>query len=229
MATARFYRLVVSATLASCDQEHLHVIIDANAKIPDRTWAVKSGKLEVLLRALRESTWRLVDAGAEVLVMPCNTAHVVYDELAESCPLEILNIVSETRKEFAVFQYRHPGLLATEGTLHAGLYQRAFADVDILVPKSALRSRVHFGVECIKSGDVAKGRASILEVVATLISKGADSIVIGCTDIPVALEGQDLGIPVFDSAQILARAAVRHCAAGLREDLGSYTPPPRKP
>jgi aspartate racemase len=216
MATALFYRTLVSETDAVRDQEHLHVIIDGNSTMPDRTWAIESGHLEVLCSALKVSADRLIRAGAELLVMPCNTAHVVYKDVIENLPVPLLSIVTETRKELSLSRCTRPCLLATKGTIQTGLYQEALSDLDLLVPSDNEVHEVHTAIEYIKSARVDKARSILKGMLAALIAKGADGVVFGCTDSPVALEGEHISLPVFDTTRILARAAVRECGAQLR-------------
>lgn len=216
MATALFYRMLVSETQAQRDQEHLHVIIDGNSTIPDRTWAIESQHLGALCSALKMSAHRLIQAGAELLVMPCNTAHIVYQEVVESLSVPFLNIVTETRKELELSGCTRPGLLATKGTLRSGLYQETLSDMDLVVPSEADAREVHTAIEYIKSARIDEARSILREVLATLIAQGADGVVFGCTDIPVALDGEAISVPVFDTTRILARASVRECGAHLR-------------
>ncbi|MBX3330619.1 MAG: amino acid racemase [Nitrospira sp.] len=217
MATALFYRMLVSETKAVCDQEHLHVIIDGDSTIPDRTWAIESQHTEVLCGSLKKSAHRLIRAGAELLVMPCNTAHVVYNEVVENLPVPFLNIVTETRKELALSGCTRPCLLATRGTLRSGLYQEALSDMNVLLPSEEETCEVHTAIEYIKGARIEEARSILTEVVISLVAKGADGVVFGCTDIPLALEGEHISVPVFDTTRILARASVRECGAHLRE------------
>jgi len=216
MATAFFYRMLVSETKAVCDQEHLHVIIDGDSTIPDRTRAIESQHMAALCGSLKISAHRLIRAGAELLVMPCNTAHVVYKEVAENLPVPFLNIVTETRKELDLSGCTRPCLLATRGTLRSGLYQAALSHMDLLLPSDEETCEVHTAIEYIKSDRIEEARSILREVVTALVAKGADSVVFGCTDIPVALEGKNISVPVFDTTRILARASVRECGAHLK-------------
>jgi aspartate racemase len=216
MATALFYRMLVSETEAKRDQEHLHVIIDGDSTIPDRTWAIESGHLEVLCSALKVSADRLIRAGAELLVMPCNTAHVVYKDVIKNLPVPFLSIVTETRKELSLSRCTRPCVLATKGTIRSGLYQEALSDMNLLVPSDTEAHEVHTAIEYIKSGRVDEARSILKGMLAVFIEKGADGVVFGCTDIPVALEEENISLPVFDTTRILARAAVRECGAQLR-------------
>jgi aspartate racemase len=216
MATALFYRMLVSETKAVRDQEHVHVIIDGNSTIPDRTWAIESQHMEVLCDSLKMSARRLIRAGAELLVMPCNTAHVVYKEVVKNLPVPFLNIVTETRKELDLSGCTRPCLLATKGTLRSGLYQEALSDMDVLLPSDEERCEVHTAIEYVKGARIEEARSILMRVVTALIAKGADGVVFGCTDIPVALEGENISVPVFDTTRILARASVRECGAHLR-------------
>ena len=85
-ATADLFTKIINSTEAGCDQEHLHVIIDSNTNIPDRTEALIHGGADPT-EQMTQSARRLAEAGAELIVMPCNTAHGFYDAVCASVPI----------------------------------------------------------------------------------------------------------------------------------------------
>ncbi len=212
-ATANFYQNIVDQTNAESDQEHLHVIIDSNGAIPSRTTAILTNNLVPLRDALCKSTARLVKAGATLIAMPCNTAHVVYDDVQKACPVEILHIVRETKRYFTQSEYSAPALLATEGTIQSGLYEREFADKLLVMPGSKLAAEIHNGIMFIKSGELDIARRVMIDAVVSLKNQGADSVLFGCTEIALVLDNATSVLPIFDSTSLLARAAIERCTA----------------
>ncbi|MBA7530790.1 Aspartate racemase [subsurface metagenome] len=212
--TADFFLKVIKATPAKKDQDHLRIIIDNNPKIPPRTLAIL-GKGKSPLKQLQETLHNLEKAGAEIIVMPCNTAHHYYSELQESTNIPIINMISET----AAYIYQNfpdmkkIGLLATTGTIKAGIYHKAIAKLEVITPDEDAQETVMnavYGEQGVKAGHTqGKPRNDILEVAEVLINKGAEAIVIGCTEISLVLSQEDLPIPLIDSLQILAAAVVR--------------------
>jgi aspartate racemase len=170
-----------------------------------------------LLDALQNSASRLVHAGAQVIAMPCNTAHVVYDELQAACPAEILHLVGATCAEVEQLGFARPALIATRGTLQSRLYQRMFAHPRLLLPDDELLEAIDWQIMEVKAGRYGSANATFRRVTEDFRSRGADCVVLACTDIPLAIDPTDGPLPMLDTCAILARAAVARCL---------YTPEP---
>ncbi|WP_223124174.1 aspartate/glutamate racemase family protein [Nocardioides marmotae] len=210
-ATARFFDLLVAATPASSDQDHLPVMIWSDPRVPDRTAALlhdgpdPTPCLEVGGRAL-------VEAGAEVVAIPCNTAHAFIGGLGARIGVPVLDMVEETA---AAVVARCPlpatvGLLATDGTLFSGLYHQAFAkrDIPVLVPEPDDQARVMRAIRAVKAGDLsAPQRQEAADLVSNLVARGADIVILGCTELPLLLSHEP-PIESIDSLQCLADAVV---------------------
>jgi aspartate racemase len=218
-ATLAFYSHIVSATPAGRDQDHLRVIIDSNPGIPDRTAAIL-GEGESPVPAMAAGIDALQRAGADFVVIPCVSAHAFIDELKGNARLPVLSVLDVVAE--AVQQ--HPlrlgclGLLATTGTVRAGMFQRCIsgAGLEVLLPNPEDQARVQASIYAVKAGAPEAVRREITgelrNIVNRMVSAGAEGIVLGCTEIPLVLGQADVAVPVFDSLQLLARAAIR--AAG---------------
>ena len=212
-STADFFLKVIQTTSAKKDQDHLRIIIDNNPKIPDRTLALV-GKSESPLEELKATIRNLERAGADIIAIPCNTAHYYYDELQQSTNIPIINMISETEKhicrEFP--NIRRIGLLATTGTIKGEVYHKIMKDLTIIIPNEALQERVMnatYGSGGIKAGYREDPRRYILEVAEALVKEGADAVIMGCTEVSLVLGEDDLPVPQIDPLQILAEAVVR--------------------
>jgi aspartate racemase len=210
-ATAYFYQQIIQETKVQSDQEHVHVIIDSNCKIPDRSAAIKNGDLLPLLESLRTSAQRLITAGVDLIAIPCNTAHFVYDELQEFCEIEILHIVRETRQEIRRLGYKNPGLLATQGTIQSQLYQLVFGDQALIFPDSDQVEQIHAGVLDIKRGEPRRALPTFQRALSKFQERGADCVILACTEIPLAINQEISSLTVLDTSRVLARAAVARC------------------
>jgi aspartate racemase len=210
-ATIHFYEMILQETKATVDQEHLHVIIDSNCKIPDRTIFIKENNGKNLLSELKKSVCRLVDSGAELIVLHCVTAHILLQELQKSCSVEILNIITETRKAFQQSGYQRPALLATAGTISARLYQDEFAYFDLMLPEPKQIDDIHTAIMQIKAGNFREAKSVIKKSIASYKKRGADSVLIGCTDIPLVLNNNHSSLPIFNSIKSLAKIVVSKC------------------
>lgn len=218
-ATADLYLKIIRSTPVSRDQDHFRVIIDSNPAIPDRTAAI-FGQGEDPVPALRETARNLELAGADFLVMPCNTAHYFHRQIQEAIRIPLLHMMRET-VEYTVRKWpeiKRVGLLATDGTLRTGLYHQALADRgrEVIVPSpsdQALVMQAIYGGEGIKAGQHEAPRRLMLGVARALLTAGAQAVVAGCTEVPLVLHEGDLPAPVIDATEILALAAVREAGS----------------
>ena len=154
MATVDFYKKLIELTDASCDQEHIHVLIDGNCQIPDRTASILAGD-DRPLPYLIDSARRLEEAGADLLLIVCNAAHYYFDRLRAACSVPLLNMIDLAAAEAARRGYRCAALLAVDGTLRAGTYDRAFEErgLRLLHPDARGQEQVmHLIYDEVKAG-----------------------------------------------------------------------------
>lgn len=214
-ATVDLFRKIIEATPAQRDQEHLRILVDNNPRIPDRTQAIL-GKGKSPLSMMIETAKNLEKAGADFIVIPCNTAHFWLGELQESLSIPIIDMVEETARAISTrFPHLHKvGLIATRGTIKSKVYHQVFERMGwkVITPKETgqeIVMKAIYGEEGIKTGKLEKPRPKIIKVARELLGMGAEIIVAGCTEVPLVLREEDLSIPVVDPAEILAKAAVK--------------------
>lgn len=222
LATADFYAKLIAQTPASRDQDHIPVVIYAVPQVPDRTAALLQGGPSPL-PALRAGLQALLTAGAQAIAIPCHTAHAWYDDLAASSPVPILHIADAAAD--AAARIAGPGarlgLVATAGTLAAGFYPRRLATrgFECLAPTEAeMRDLVMPAIGKVKAGAIDAAGPLLERAVGALLERGAGAVVLGCTEVPVALDriASALGARCVDSTAALAAACVdwwRHAAA----------------
>jgi aspartate racemase len=212
-ATADFYTKLVSATPGRSDQDHLKTVIWSDPTIPDRTEALLGDGPDPTPWLLHGSRL-LRQAGATVIAIPCNTAHAFVPRIAGYIGLPIVDMIEEVAGHLATLgpPIRTAGLLATTGTIRAGLYQERLAQVaiDLVLPGSASQdSEVMSAVRAVKAGQRGSVPADLLARAANgLIDQGAQVIIAGCTEIPLGLAPDSLPVPLVDPALVLARALV---------------------
>jgi aspartate racemase len=224
LATAYFLQLVVSLTRAERDQDHLDMVVLDHATIPDRTAYVLGESDDDPGRVLAHDARRLEAFGSSFLVMPCNTAHHFTQQVLDAIDLPFVSIVDVTVDAVRLRSpgIRAVGLLATAGTVAAGVYQDAFDrhGVRTLVPDEADQARVsHVIYDQVKAGqpvdvDLLRG------VVARLLERGASVVVLGCTELSVvAVDHGLLAEPTYvDSMDQLARATITRAGHEVRAD-----------
>jgi aspartate racemase len=218
-ATVDLFRRIVAATPATCDQEHLHILIDNDPKIEDRTLAIKGDGPSPLPRILAAAQ-RLEQSGADVLCMPCNTAHNWHSKLQREVGIPVLHMIQLTAQAGSRIMpnAKKYGLMATTGTVEARLYQDCFEEkgLEVIVPfpteQTELVMRAIYG----KNGDGVKSgvltgppRERADSALASLVERGAEAVILGCTELPLLYhEGCVKNTPLINPTQILAEACV---------------------
>lgn len=212
-ATLDLFEKILRLTPATRDQDHLRIIIDNNPKIPDRSPAILGGG-EDPTPALVTTAKNLEASGADFLVIPCNTAHAFYDDIAQAVAIPVLHIMAEVaaaaREE--VPDLRRVGVVATRATMASGLYHRAFerTGVAVLGPDASGQEVVNRAIYGVKAGHTGpEVTRQLVNVARTLVASGAQALVLGCTELPFVLKAGDVPVPLLDSNLILAKAAVR--------------------
>ncbi len=224
-ATVSFLDLVVRHTDAARDQDHVDMVVLQHASIPDRTAYILGDATDDPGPVMAADARRLEALGVDFVVVPCNTAHHFTDEMAAAVTVPVLSIVHETVDEVAARPgARTVGLLATSGTLASGVYQRAGQErgLTVLEP-DADDQRVVMAIiyDQVKAGRPADVPA-LRGVAERLAARGADVVVLGCTELSVvALEHGLLAEPLFvDSLDVLARRTVVRSGRRLRGTAG---------
>jgi aspartate racemase len=217
-ATVDLYGKIIEETRrrgARRDQDHLEVVVSSVPQTPDRTAAV-FGTGPSPVPELVRSARRLVAAGAELIAIPCNSAHYFYDEVAGAVSIPVLHMI-RLAAGFVARNYPEAataGILATDGTLKTRLYHLALEaeGIEPLVPGPEAQKQVMeavFGAAGIKSSAPSQAAtAGLMSAAEELIAMGAGVIIAGCTEIPLGLRGVDLPVPIVDSTAVLAAAAV---------------------
>lgn len=211
LATADLFSKIILCTHASKDQEHLHIMIDNNTDIPDRTGAILAGGEDPVAQ-MALSAHRLQSAGAEFLIMPCNTAHYFYDRLKAQVSIPVLNMLEETGLYLRGKGITRAGLLATDGTIRSGIYENALEKygITLLLPQAKGQQQVmHMIYDGIKAGNQDLDPTAFIAVCKELLEKGAQTLILGCTELPLAFSIYHIDLPHTDPTQILAEASVR--------------------
>lgn len=211
-ATVDFYREIIRLTPAQKDQDHIPVLIYSNPRVPERTQAILHGG-EDPTPFLIEAAQILERGGAGILAMPCNTAHYFLPRVRPAVQIPILDMIEETflRARAQIVDMKAVGLLATTGTVESGVYRNVFArhGVSILTPAAVEQDRIQQAIRQIKSDTYDRTRQDTLESIGgTLIRAGAQAVILGCTEIPLAFNVARVNYPVINATRVLAQAAV---------------------
>ena len=207
LATADFLAKLAHATPARRDQDHFPITVDSTPQIPDRVAALE-GRGEDPLPAMAAGAARLHAAGCALIAMPCNTAHLWYGQLAAQTPLPIVHIADAVNVELG--SARRVGLLGTAMTIRHRLFPARLGDARVWLQPDSFEFD-HFvtpGILAVKAGDLARGRQLLRESAKRLAARGADVLVLACTEIPLVLESGDVEASLVDATRALAKHTI---------------------
>jgi len=212
-ATVDFMSRVIALTASGNDQDHVHMIVDQDPGIPNRQRAIREGTTDVTA-ALGAMAMRLETAGADFLVMVCNTAHVFLDDVYARTTIPFISIIDESVAAIDRIRAaaKQVGVMATDGCLDTGVYQDAIASSgrDALVPQGPEREQLMRLITAIKAGEQGDEIRTAMQAAAnTLVEQGADIIIAGCTEIPIVFEGENCAVPVVSSTIVLAERTLQ--------------------
>ena len=221
-ATCDLMMKVINLTDAADDQHHVHMLVDQNADVPDRTAAILKGGADPMPQLIA-SAKRMEAAGADFLCMSCNTAHYFHERLSKYVGIPILNMPQESAKELKRRGVSKVGLLATDGTIQTGVYHKFLKaeGVDVVVPSPENQKTVmHLIYGCVKKNVPVSdypGEA-VAKVIADLRAQGAEAYLMACTELPIAFEALGYKEGFVDPTTVLAEAIIREAGAPLKID-----------
>lgn len=221
-ATCDLMEKIVQNTDAEDDQHHIHLYVDCNVNIPDRTQAILYGG-ESPVEELVKSGKKLEQMGADFLVMPCHTAHHFYEEIITQFRIPMLDMTKQTALYLKEQGVQCVGLLATDGTLHSGRYPKMLktCGIQTIYPKKQHQEMLmSFIYDGIKRGILEKEQLpyqSLQEMLHDLKMRGVQTCILACTELPIAFEKLGLTKHTTDPTLILARAAIRFAGATPKE------------
>ena len=223
-ATVDFMNKIVRNTKAGRDQEHVKVVVEQNPQIPDRTENLLGDGVDPTI-ALYSTCKKLEADEADLIAIPCNTAHAFVERIQPYLSIPIVNMLFETAECIKRNHggCRKIGLLATSGTITSRVYHDAIvhAGFDLLVPDEENQSRVMnsiYGAKGVKAG-FTEGECvkDLLLALTSLVLRGAEVIILGCTELPLLLQQNEAfpvagkTIVVLDPTEILARKCIQLC------------------
>lgn len=219
-ATNTFYQRIIDRTQAEKDQEHLQVLIWSDAKIPDRTAGILAGPeaAEQVYQALLDGARLLERAGCTVLAIPCNTSHYFADRLQAQLKIPLIHMIRETVAAIQAMGKKTVGILATDGTVRTGIYQKeltAAGLTPVTLPERLQKTVMSIIYDEIKRGETGS-REKFGEVDAWLRQAGCDCAILGCTELSVYRNLHSLPPYYIDAMEVLAQQAILRCGKQLR-------------
>lgn len=214
-ATVDFYAKLIRRTPARRDQDHLRVVIWADPTVPDRVGAIVDGSTDPYPQLLAGARF-LGDAGATVLAMACNTAHVMLPRLIADTGLPFVSMIAETVAAVEHSAGSGPvALLGTRGLLLSRIYQDQLerAAIDPVLASEPLQLQLDRVIGSVKAGRPEQAGPELESILRAVSDAGATRVILACTELPPAAEfaGKIQGLQLLDPTDLLAAAVVRSC------------------
>jgi aspartate racemase len=212
-ASAEFMVRLVAQTPAKQDQDHIPTVLWSDTTVPDRSTSMRNGDdkpLPYLMTGVRG----LKAAGCDLIVIPCNTAHFWFHEF-NKINVQIIHIVDSVADALRDVNVVNStiGVMGTQATIELGLYQYRLNKLgwSCIVPtKEEMNTLVQPAIDLIKANQIEQAHPMLMTVIDSLIKNGATAVVLGCTEIPLAVrETQQQNIPLINSIDSLVKSAIK--------------------
>ncbi|HVW14362.1 MAG TPA: aspartate/glutamate racemase family protein [Mucilaginibacter sp.] len=168
---------------------------------------------ENTLQMLTKASLGMKNAGAEAIVLCANTMHLIADRLEQKVQLPVIHIATATAEAVKQQRLSKVGLLGTKFTMERNFFRDKLSeqDIDVVIPGDADREKIHYTIfeEFGRNIFTTETKQFYIDVIRRLAAQGAEGIILGCTEIPMLLNQNDVDIPLFDTMLIHAQAAVR--------------------
>jgi aspartate racemase len=210
-ATVEFMRRLIAATPAQDDQDHLHVLVDNNPKIPSRIKAIIEKTGEDPAPVLCAMAKGLQAQGADFLVIPCNTAHYYLPQIAGSVEIPVLDMVGLSVEKLLADKARprRIGMLASPAVRMVGLYKERLdqAGLEAIFPAGPYESALLEIIKAVKAGQFdSRHRQEYVRIARSLVD--AEALLIACTELSVIGPPDGAALPVIDTLDVLAQATI---------------------
>jgi aspartate racemase len=216
LATNIFYKMLIELTPAQKDQDHINMILLSHATMPDRTKAIESGDLSVLRSKLQEDAVFLEQSGASCIAIPCNTSHVVLDDIQKTVTIPIINMVRETvgfLLQECGCKDQKVGIMATDGTIRAEIFQKEMIKrglIPVIPTEQNQQKLMHIIYDGVKAG-LPVDPKDFASIETQLRDAGCKKIILACTELSCYAMDHELTDIYVDAMEILARKAISIC------------------
>ncbi|MBL7199953.1 MAG: aspartate/glutamate racemase family protein [Anaerolineae bacterium] len=216
-STVEYYRYITRAyTQRYGDYGYPEILIYSVSFQSYVDWP-EHDRWDLVAQGLSEAAGRLQAAGADCIVIATNTMHLVYDQVQASVTVPVLNLLDAVGDAILARGIETVGLLGTRFTMEKTFYRDALArkGVSVIVPDAEERAYVNAVIyDELVAGQIRdESRAEFVALIQRLAARGAEGVILGCTEIPLLVSEQDAGMPTFDTTVLHAEAALRYALA----------------
>jgi aspartate racemase len=217
-STAAYYEYITRTyTERFGDYAYPEIIIYSVSFQPYVDWP-RAGRWDLVAQGLSEAARALAMAGADVILIATNTMHIVFDQVAANVNVPMLSLLDAVGEAIQQRGMETVGLLGTTFTMEKPFYQRALAEkgIQVMVPDPDERELANDVIyNELVTGDVRdESRQAFVGIIGRLARRGAQGVILGCTEIPLLVSEEDAGMPLFDTTVIHAEAALRYAVQG---------------
>ncbi|HEL3748691.1 TPA: aspartate/glutamate racemase family protein [Stenotrophomonas maltophilia] len=218
-SSAQYYRLINEEVRRRLGAAHSAQLLMWSVDFAPIKQLQHDGDWDALARHMVDAAERLQAGGADVLLICTNTMHALTTQIEAACPLPLLHIADPTATAIVAAGWRRVGLLGTAFTMEQDFYRGRLAGrfgLEVLVPEAEDRQQVHDIIyqELIAGVVSERSRQVYADVIARLVARGAEAIILGCTEIMLLVRPEDSAVPLFDTTTLHALAAVDAALAG---------------
>jgi aspartate racemase len=214
VSTIEYYRIINETVKEKLGGAHsAHCILYS---VDFDEFIVKNvGKWDEIAKSFIDIGKKLEISGADLLVICANTMHKIADQIQNSVNIPIIHIADVTAERIVEKGLKKVGLLGTKYTMEEDFYKQILKNkygIETIIPEADDRKIVHDVImnELTYENIKDSSKQKYIEIINSLVSKGAEGIILGCTEIPLLIKQSDVGIPVFDTTTIHAKAAVEY-------------------
>ncbi len=171
-----------------------------------------SNNWDLTLRMVTEASQHLQRSGAEAIVLCANTMHLIAEKLERNIQIPVIHIAKVTASEIRKQDIKKVGLLGTKFTMEHDFFKEKLAEqnIEVIIPEPDDREFIHYTIfeELGRNVFLNESKKRYINITDKLITQGAEGIILGCTEIPLLINPEDIAVPVFDTTKIHAAAAV---------------------
>ena len=213
-STSEYYEYITHTyTERFGDYGYPEIIIYSVSFQPYVDWP-NDGRWDLVAQGLSEAAQRLEAAGADFIIIATNTMHLVFDQVQASVNVPMLSLLDAVGEAILARGMSAVGLLGTKFTMEKTFYQDALArkGITVLTPDAGDREYVNSVIynELVAGQIRDESRAGFVNIIQKLAERGAEGVILGCTEIPLLISEADAGIPLFDTTTIHAEAALNY-------------------
>ncbi len=211
-SSAEYYRIINEEVNRRLGGVHSAKVILYSFDFAEIEELQHRGEWEKLTQVMIDAARRLENAGAEVLLICTNTMHKMFDQVQENVEVSMIHIADATAEEIKNKGLKKVGLLGTKFTMEGDFYRKRFENhgIETVIPTEDEREIIHRIIydELVVGIIRDESRKKYLEIIEHLKQRGAEGVVLGCTEIPLLIKQEHVDIPVFDTTRIHALKAV---------------------